>query len=85
LLITFLILKLTLAGILKECNRMILEQQQLEQNMHLKAELARLEMDYQKGTIDMENYTKRQYEIIQEIDKILNQKNIVKGDDSVEL
>ncbi|MFI5406805.1 MAG: hypothetical protein ACHQ1D_09865 [Nitrososphaerales archaeon] len=64
---------------------MILEQQQLEQNMYLKAELARLEMDYQKGTIDIEGYTKRQYEIIQEIDKILNQKNIVKGDDSVEL
>ena len=64
---------------------MILEQQQLEQNMYLKAELARLEMDYQKGVIDIEGYTKRQYEIIQEIDKILNQKNIVKGDDSVEL
>jgi hypothetical protein len=78
-------LKLTFAGILKECNRMILEQQQLEQNMYLKAELARLEMDYQKGILDVESYTKRQYEIIQEIDKILNQKNIVKGDDSVDL
>ena len=60
---------------------MVLEQQQLEQNMYLKAELARLEMDYQKGTINMEDYTQRQYEIIQEIDKILNQKTIVKGDD----
>lgn len=64
---------------------MILEQQQLEQNMHLKAELARLEMDYQKGAIDMEGYTKRQDEITQEIDKILNQKSIVEGDDSFEI
>lgn len=64
---------------------MILEQQQLEQNMHLKAELARLEMDYQKGVIDMEGYTKRQDEITQEIDKILNQKSIVEGDDSFEI
>lgn len=85
ILITFLVLKLAFAGILKECNRLALEQQLREHNLYLKDKLAQLEINYQKGVIDMETYTKRQSEILQELDSVSAQKNTVNGDDSLEL
>ncbi len=85
LLITFLVLKLSFAGILKECNRLILEQQLRERNMQLKASLARLEIDYHKGVIDMETYAKRQSEILQELESMPVQKDAADGGTSLDL
>ena len=80
-----MVLKLAFAGILKECNRLALEQQLREHNLYLKDKLAQLEINYQKGVIDMDTYTKRQSEILQEIDSAYAQKNTVSGDESLEL
>lgn len=80
-----MVLKLAFAGILKECNRLALEQQLREHNLYLKDKLAQLEINYQKGVIDMDTYTKRQSEILQDLDSVSAQKNTVSGDDSLEL
>lgn len=85
MLITFLVLKLAFAGILKECNRLALEQQLREDSLYLKDRLAQLEIDYQTGAIDMDTYAKRQSEIMQEIDNLSSQRNTSGGDDSLEL
>jgi len=53
--------------------------------MQLKANLARLEIDYHKGTIDMETYAKRQSEILQEIDNTSVPKDTAGGGTSLDL
>ena len=53
--------------------------------MHLKANLARLEMDYHKGVIDTDTYVKKQSEILQELDNMSTQKNTSQGDTSIDL
>lgn len=78
-------MKLTFDGILKECNRIAFEQEIMAHNTHLKARLARLEIDYHKGTIDIATYQKRQSEILQELDNTSKQKiEDIKGDTSLE-
>lgn len=80
-----MVLKLSFAGILKECNRLILEQQMRERNMQLKASLARLEINYHKGAIDTETYVKKQSEILQELDNMSVPKDTSGGDTSLDL
>lgn len=85
MLITFLVMKLTFEGILKECNRIASEQNSLARNSYLKSRLARLEIDYYKGLIDTAAYQKGQSEILAELDSISKQKSDnVGGDTSFE-
>lgn len=86
MLITLLIMKLTFDGILKECNRLAFEQEMSAYNAHLKSRLARLEIDYHKGTIDIATYQKKQSEVLQELDNISKKKiDNASGDTSVEI
>jgi hypothetical protein len=85
MIITFLVMKLTLEGILKECNRIASEQNALARNSYLKSRLARLEIDYYKGLIDVIAYQKGQSEILAELDSISRQKSDnIGGDASLE-
>lgn len=74
MLITFLIMKLTFEGILKECNRIALEQDLQENAARLKSELARLEINYYKGLVNAQTYEKKQSEILKELDELAKQK-----------
>lgn len=85
MLITFLIMKLTFDGILKECNRIASERETQAHNAYLKSRLARLEIDYHKGLIDIATYQKRQSEILLELDVISKQRiDGAGGDTSLE-
>lgn len=78
-------MKLTFAGILKECNRLISEQEMRERSAHFKSQLARLDIDYGKGLIDTQTYDKRQLEILKELDGLSQQKiGDPEGDTSIE-
>lgn len=67
-------MKLTFEGILKECNRLVSEQEQRERSAHFKSQLARLDIDYNKGLVDTQTYNKRQSEILKELDGLSKQK-----------
>lgn len=84
MLITFLIMKLTFDGILKECNRIAFERELGERGAHLKSKLARLEIDYYNEVVDSQAYERGQTEILRELDEISKQKFNSGGDTSVE-
>jgi hypothetical protein len=78
-------MKLTFAGILKECNRLVYEQELRERSAYFKSQLARLDIDYNKGLIDTQTYNKRQLEILKDLDGLSNQKiGDPEGDTSIE-
>lgn len=67
-------MKLTFEGILKECNRLAFEGEINEHKAWFKSQLARLDIDYNKGRIDAATYNKRQSEILKELDNLSRQK-----------
>ena len=69
MLITFLILKLTFESILNECNRLVSEQQSHEQLRELKSRLIKIQLDYEKGLIDRETYSKEESRILEELNR----------------
>lgn len=73
LIIEYLILKLTLEGILSECNRLALEQESRAQRNWLNSRLIQLKTEYEKGIIDNDTYSKREREILSELDKLFVQ------------
>ncbi|HEY8111040.1 MAG: hypothetical protein ACHQW9_00525 [Nitrososphaerales archaeon] len=76
---------MTFAGILKECNRLVYEQELRERSAYFKSQLARLDIDYNKGLIDTQTYNKRQLEILKDLDGLSNQKiGDPEGDTSIE-
>jgi hypothetical protein len=78
-------MKLTFDGILKECNRIAAEAELNEHKMWFKSQLARLDIDYNKGLIDTDAYNKRQSQILKELDMLSRQKPVsMEGGASVE-
>jgi hypothetical protein len=78
-------MKLTFDGILKECNRIAAEAELNEHKAWFKSQLARLDIDYNKGLIDTETYNKRQSKILKELDMMSRQKPVgTEGGTSVE-
>ncbi|HWY33357.1 MAG TPA: gas vesicle protein GvpG [Nitrosopumilaceae archaeon] len=72
--ITYLIVKLTLDTILKECNRIATEQISQEHIRLIKSRLMRLNLEYQSGVIDEETYHKNEAEILKDLNSISEQK-----------
>lgn len=64
MIIEYLILKLTLEGFLSECNRLALEQESRAQREWLNSRLIQLHLEYEKGIIDEESYSKKRTEIL---------------------
>jgi hypothetical protein len=69
-------LKLTFEAILNECNRLALEQESRAQRNWLSSRLIRLKTEYEKGVIDDDTYSRREAEILNELDKLSMQDNI---------
>ena len=65
--ITYLIVKLTLNSILNECNRIATEQISQEHIKLIKSRLMRLNLEYQRGTIDEETYHRNEAEILEDL------------------
>ena len=72
--ITYLIVKLTLDSILKECNRIAVEHISQEHKRFIKSRLMELNLEYQRGVIDEETYHKKETEILKDLSNILEQK-----------
>jgi hypothetical protein len=60
----YLALKLTMQGILEECNRLAQEQEALERSRWLRQVLFELEQKYLSGEIDLESYLSKQDELL---------------------
>jgi hypothetical protein len=58
---------LTFEAILNECNRLAAAQESHERGMRLKSRLLQLRIDYEKGIIDKEMYSKNEAEILKEL------------------
>ncbi|HYL67290.1 MAG TPA: gas vesicle protein GvpG [Nitrosopumilaceae archaeon] len=72
--ITYLIIKLTLDSILKECNRITAEHISQEHIRLIKSRLMQLNLEYQSGDIDEETYHKNESEILKDLNSVLEQK-----------
>ena len=72
--ITYLIVKLTLDSILKECNRIAAEHISQENKRFIKSRLMELNLEYQRGVIDEETYHKKETEILKDLSNILERK-----------
>jgi hypothetical protein len=70
LLFTYLILKLTLEGVINECNRLAFQQELQQRRRMLKSKLVRLELDYGRGVIDEALYLQGQKEILHELESL---------------
>jgi hypothetical protein len=66
-LITYLVLKLALAGVIDECNRLAAEQFSREYANALKARLIRLTTDYESGLIDAKTFERAERELQDEM------------------
>ncbi|MFI5405490.1 MAG: hypothetical protein ACHQ1D_03135 [Nitrososphaerales archaeon] len=78
-------MKLTFEGVLKECNRLAFERELQERSAWFKSRLAKLDLDYNKGLIDIATYNKRQSEILKDLDSISKQKSVdIQGGTSLE-
>ena len=60
----YLTLKLTMQGILEECNRLAQEQEALERSRWLRQVLFELEQKYLSGEMDLESYLSKQDELL---------------------
>jgi hypothetical protein len=56
----YITLKLTLQGMVDECNRLALEQESVERGRWLRETLLEIETRYQAGEIDFETYLSMQ-------------------------
>jgi hypothetical protein len=72
LIIEYLVMKLALQAVVDECNRMALEQESRERVRFLRSGIARLEVAYESGLIDGEEYGRQSQEILDEL-KTLSQ------------
>ena len=72
--ITYLIVKLTLDSILKECNRIAAEGISREHIRLIKSRLMQLSLEYQRGIIDEETYHKNEAEVLKDLNSILEKK-----------
>jgi hypothetical protein len=72
--ITYLIVKLTLDSILKECNRIATEHISQEHIRLIKSRLMQLNLEYQRGAIDEETYHKNESIILKDLNNILEQR-----------
>jgi hypothetical protein len=70
LIIEYLVMKLALQAVVDECNRLALEQESQERVRFLKSGIARLEVAYESGLIDGEEYGRRSQEILDELKKL---------------
>jgi hypothetical protein len=70
---TYLILKITFQAILDEANRMALEGENAERGRALKIRIVQLDVDYESGLIDQEEYGRRQGEILRELSTLAAQ------------
>ena len=67
---TYLILRMTFAGILQEANRMAVEQDLAEKTRELKSELLQLSSEYEKGAISVDTFSKEEARILQSLSKL---------------
>ena len=67
---TYLILRMTFAGILQEANRMAAEQDLAEKTRELKSELLQLSREYEQGAISVDTFSKEQARILQSLSKL---------------
>lgn len=58
---------------MSECNRLALEQESRAQRNWLNSRLIQLKTEYEKGIIDNDTYSKREREILSELDKLFVQ------------
>jgi hypothetical protein len=70
---TYFILKITFQAILDEANRMALEGENAERGRALKAKIVQLDVDYESGLIDQDEYGRRQDEILRELSTLATQ------------
>jgi hypothetical protein len=70
LIIEYLVVKLALQAVVDECNRMALELESQERVRFLKSGIARLEVSYESGLIDGEEYGRQSQEILDELKKL---------------
>ena len=70
MIIEYLVLKLALQAVVDECNRLALEQESQERVRFLKSGIARLEVAYESGLIDGEEYGRQSQEILNELKKL---------------
>lgn len=64
-----MILKLTFEAILNECNRLVAVQESHERGIRLKSRLLQLRINYEKGIIDKETYSKNEAEVLKELNR----------------
>jgi len=70
MIIEYLVMKLAFQAVVDECNRMALEQESQERVRFLKSRIARLEVAYDSGLIDGEEYGRQSQEILDELKKL---------------
>lgn len=75
MLLTLLILKLTLEGVLKECNRMVLENETKRQLETLKSELFQLQDSFENNEISEDEVKEKEAEIIKQIQQLTKNNN----------
>ncbi len=61
---------MALQAVVDECNRLALEQESQERVRFLRSGIARLEVAYESGLIDGEEYGRRSQEILDELKKL---------------
>jgi hypothetical protein len=74
-LIEFLTLKLTMDAIAQHCNNLAYEQELHERNRQLRARMMQLVAEYEAGSIDKETYSKKEAEILAELDRLTKEIN----------
>lgn len=72
MILEFLILKITLEGVLKHCNQIAQEKIINDQMRWLKTRLVQLRADYENGLISEQTYKKNEDEIITALQNIKN-------------
>ncbi len=70
MIIEYLVMKLALQAVVDECNRLALVQESQERVGFLKSRIARLEVAYDSGLIDGEEYGRQSQEILDELKKL---------------
>lgn len=70
MIIEYLVMKLALQAVVDECNRMALMQESQERVRFLRSGIARLEVAYESGLIDGEEYERQSREILGELKKL---------------
>lgn len=70
MLLTLFILKLTLDTVVKECNRMVFEEQNKALIKDLKSKLFQIQMDFESGNINQDDYSKKESEILRQLHEV---------------